>query len=407
MSENWLKKRPGKIYYLKIVALKYKILCLNLHPKLCAYNLIFKRRRIDETIVLRYILMCVILAVTTLSSAEGLTPGVLKPVGQAVGVNPGRVVWTHAPGRFRAPRGASDWSANAYVPTAVIDTMIRNGLNGLADTDTDAQAWDLIFRDYNRRHRKLETPYRNGEKIAVVIDNRYSQWHYNSVQANTTPQVVVSVVESLIRSGVNPQDITIVEPTGWLPDGIYATLRRRYRLIGMIDATGTGGRNKVRYRRGPGHKCQMEKATAEAEYIINIPILRASALPSANLVRTIQGGVHAPFEDLEGRCLLTVVDLIYTSLEDNTKPAIFWQSEPFNNRWPSSLLISQDPVAADAVATDLLGTQGVHIEGADTRMGLAASCGFGTAEHWRTNHDPLYSRNLGRPGGIELIYTSL
>lgn len=364
-------------------------------------------KNLRDITVLRNILSYVLLAVALLSSAEELTPGILKPVGQGLGVNPGRVVWSHAPGRFKAPAGASDWSANSYVAPAVIDSMVRIGLTRLTDTDDTNRAWDLIFRDYNRRHRKLETPYRAGEKIAVVIDNRYSQWRYNSLQANTTPQVVVSVVESLIRSGVNPEDITVVEPTAMLPDGIYATLRRRYRKIGMVDASGIVGTNKVRHRRGPGHNCQMEKSTAEAEYIINIPILRGSSLPSTNLTRTVQGGTHAPYEDLEGRCLLTVVDVIYSALQDNSKPSTLWQNEPFNNQWPSSLLFSQDPVAADAVATDLLGTQGVTISGADARMGTAAKDGFGTAEHWRTNHDPLYTRNLGGQMGIELIYTSL
>ena len=357
--------------------------------------------------MLRYILMCFILVAAPLASATNLRPGILTPVGQGVGVYPGRVVWTHAPGRFNAPPGASDWSANAYSPTQAIDSMIRMGLAGLAGTDNDTRAWDLIFRDFNRRHQKPATPYRSGEKIVVLIDNRYSQWHYNSTQANTTPQVVVALVESLIDAGVNPQDITVVEPTAWLPDGIYATLRRHYRLIGMIDATGAEGYGKVAYRRGPHHNCKMESATAGADYIINVPVLRAATLPSANLARAVHGGIHAPYEDLEGRCLLTVVDAIYSSLEANAKPRILWRDEPFNNQWPSSLLFSQDSVAADAVAADLLATQGLQVEGAEERLGTAARYGFGTAEHWQANHDPLYSRNLGSPLGIELIYTTL
>lgn len=357
--------------------------------------------------MIRNIIACVILALALAASATGLTPGILKPVGHAVGVNPGRVVWMHAPGRFEAPPGASDWSANAFVPIGVIDSMTYFGLTRLAGTSTEAEAWEKIFKDYNRRHKKSDVPYSPGEKIAVVIDNRYSQWHYNSTQANTTPQVVVSIVESLIRCGVDPSDITVVEPTAWIPDGIYATLRRRYRLIGMIDSTGTGGRTKACYRHGPNHKCQMECTTAEADYIVNIPILRGSSLPSSNLIRTTLNATHAPFEDLEGRCLLTVVDVIYASLEGNAKPTILWQHEPFNGQWPSSLIFSQDPVAADAVSTDLLGTQGIQIRDADTRMGQAAAYGFGTAEHWDTNHDPLYSRNLGANRGIELIYSAL
>lgn len=59
-------------------------------------------------------------------------------------------------------------------------------------------------------------------------------------------------------------------------------------------------------------------------------------------------------KDLGGKTLLYLIDGTYGSRDVNGKPAPKWQKPPFNNEWACSLIASQDALACDAVAMDLL-----------------------------------------------------
>lgn len=54
------------------------------------------------------------------------------------------------------------------------------------------------------------------------------------------------------------------------------------------------------------------------------------------------------------KTLLFLIDGTYGSRHVNGKPAPKWQKPPFNNQWCCSVIVSQDEVACDAVALDLI-----------------------------------------------------
>jgi hypothetical protein len=112
---------------------------------------------------------------------------------------------------------------------------------------------------------------------------------------------------------------------------------------------------------------------------------------------------------------------LYTA-EHNEGSVFKWAS--FNDHWASSLLMSQDPVAIDSVALDILRSEprAVEVRGnADNYMheaaqaakppsgtlydpdGSGAVASLGVHEHWNDATARKYSRNLGRKEGIELI----
>lgn len=108
-----------------------------------------------------------------------------------------------------------------------------------------------------------------------------------------------------------------------------------------------------------------------------------------------------------------------------------WQQAPFNGGFTASLLFSQDALAIDSVGADLLmneptvtnnngalrgnvGSENYLHEGALAETGAAPSgidyqgqdhdlAQLGVHEHWNNSTDKLYSRNLGKSEGIELI----
>ena len=59
-------------------------------------------------------------------------------------------------------------------------------------------------------------------------------------------------------------------------------------------------------------------------------------------------------KDMGKKALLYLIDGTYASRHVNGKPFQKWQKPPFNNDWCCSIIVSQDEVACDAVAMDLI-----------------------------------------------------
>ncbi len=108
-----------------------------------------------------------------------------------------------------------------------------------------------------------------------------------------------------------------------------------------------------------------------------------------------------------------------------------WQNSPFHNDYPSSILMSQDPVAIDSVALDFLSAEFADDMGGHGNVGSGAVDDYlheaaladsapsatvydpendgtplgslGAHEHWNNTTNKQYTRNLGTGNGIELI----
>jgi hypothetical protein len=133
---------------------------------------------------------------------------------------------------------------------------------------------------------------------------------------------------------------------------------------------------------------------------------------------------------LGGNTVLFVVDGLWGGRGANLEPVKF-KMPPFNNDWPSSIFMSQDPIALESVCYDLLKaefTSDKHAEtypqmvGVDDHLHQAADSSnwpagvrydpendgtpigsLGVHEHWNSATDMQYSRNLGTGKGIELL----
>jgi hypothetical protein len=135
-------------------------------------------------------------------------------------------------------------------------------------------------------------------------------------------------------------------------------------------------------------------------------------------------------KDVGGKTLVTIIDGIWAgrSWEGFVEK---WKMTPFNNDYPSSLFISQDRVAIDAVCYDFLleeykskpaNQQYPYFDGCDDYLFQAADptywpsdivydpegdgtplTSMGVYEHWNNSTDKKYTRNLGTGNGIELV----
>jgi hypothetical protein len=137
---------------------------------------------------------------------------------------------------------------------------------------------------------------------------------------------------------------------------------------------------------------------------------------------------------LGGKTLLCLVDGLFGGYFADAHPHK-WNMPPFNTNWPSSLFVSQDPVAIDSVCYDFLLNEWPNIvNNGSTNAGTALQGGaedylheaaqannpasgtfydpaktgvrlasLGVHEHWNNATNKQYSRNLGAGQGIELV----
>ncbi len=133
-----------------------------------------------------------------------------------------------------------------------------------------------------------------------------------------------------------------------------------------------------------------------------------------------------------GKTVLYLIDALYATQHNEFRLASVckWQSAPFNDHWTSSLFASQDGVAIDSVALDFLRNEptlshivtgaidnylheealahqppsGTVYDPAQTGKPLVS---LGVHEHWNNPADKQYTRNLGKPTGIELVPVKL
>lgn len=193
-----------------------------------------------------------------------------------------------------------------------------------------------------------------------------------------------------------------------------------------------------------GHSMNGITLTAKNHFGSFMNSSRNAAPVAAGLHRFVNAnrmGQYTVLVDLMGHYLLGEKTVLYlldgiivspsegstTSVSaNNTK----WQSSPFNGGYTASLFFSQDPVAIDSVGADFLGNEPTlqrynsvirnnpYVENYLHEAGLVNNApsntvyyngngrkitNLGVHEHWNNSSEKLYSRNLGKNEGIELI----
>ena len=106
----------------------------------------------------------------------------LKPIGQAKGIHPGRVVWVHDPQvtDWKGPQDGHWYEAN-HTKQDRVDAMMARAVCDLTGESTVARAWDKLFRHFNRKQGRPEASYRPAEKIVIKPNWVGMIWREGSV----------------------------------------------------------------------------------------------------------------------------------------------------------------------------------------------------------------------------------
>jgi uncharacterized protein (DUF362 family) len=415
------------------------------------------------------------------------------PMGVGSGVHPGRVVWVHDPAAATWQKTTGYWWYDTYTDPDRVSQMFSSSIQWLTGQTTDSGAWESIFRYYNQRHGKGGVGYQAGEKIAIKCNlNQCGSHGHEGNDSYTAPQLLEAVLRQLVSVvGVAPSDITVYDASRRVPSTLY-DLGSARELAGVRFADTQGSDGRIKANRDPNAMLRASNPAvpprwvpdfvSEASYLINLAGLKGHVLTGVTLCaknhfgstwvedgqrfwpgNAIHGHVNAfdttqpwgqssfarparpmgsyealvdlmGYKHLGGKTILYIVDALYGALHMGTsvKNSPKWQMEPFNDDWPSSLFVSQDPVAIDSVCVDFLRSEPTmtyvaapdNYSTVDDYLHEAAMAhdpcsrtfydpdgagyglpSLGVHEHWNNAVEKQYSRNLGTGNGIELIHS--
>lgn len=388
------------------------------------------------------------------------------PLGVARGMFPGRVAWGHNPKIASWDGTTGFWWEDRFNNQPETDKLFAQTLFTLTNTKNEKKAWNALFLFFNKKKNNVDAGYKAGQKIAIKINqnNTYSLESNNEINAN--PQLILSLLKSLINQGGVPQEnITVTDPSRFITDNVYDKCHTAFPNVHYVDHNGGKGREKATFVENAipysvdNGKVRNDLATCivEADYIINLALLKGHVSQGVTLCAKNYFGCtsieddwrknahssgfsqnrdgshkylvfvdYLGHKDLGEKTMLFLIDGIYGNKFVDKVPAFRWKLAPFNNNWPNSLFASQDGVAIDAVGLDFCITEWpdapdmMYSDYSVNESALAANppsgvvydpekdgsrlTSLGTSEHWNNPLDKKYSRNLKTGIGIELVY---
>ncbi|MDA3928212.1 MAG: DUF362 domain-containing protein [Prolixibacteraceae bacterium] len=406
---------------------------------------------------------------------ETVTPNEVHGVG--TGIYPGRVVWIHSPKATNENSQNQDndyWYMDKNTNQEIVSAMLSNGLQLMTGKSNDTQAWDALLKYFNKKTGNGDKGYTEGEKFVIKTNNNGVRNGDNCI--NTSPQITYAILDQLVNVvGVNQTDISIGDPNCTMPAYTYDHCSTDFPNVNFWGENASVEPVANSFYASDGSTVDaLPQSYIDAAYMINIPILKKHHRSGISICCKNHFGSIAPFtggawhlhpslpcpeasgiaengdygsyrcfvdimghKDLGGKTVLNLVDALWGSVNWG-HPAVKYSMTPFNNDWPSSLFLSQDPVAIESVCFDFLyeefdedhPTEGgtpdenkgpfPHFAGVDDYLQQAADPdlwavdydpendgtileSLGANEHWNNAIDKQYSRNLGRDAGIELF----
>ncbi len=312
-------------------------------------------------------------------------------LGAGVGIFPGRVVWEYNPDA--TDEGCDNTSGDYWYDAAdqdVVDEMLSNGLQTMSGTESDADAWDAIFKYYNNSKGNGDVGYSSGEEIVIKTNGNAKWWGESGT--NTSPQIHYAILDQLVNTaGVDEVDISIGDPNCGTAGYTYNYCKDDFPDVNYWGQTVDPAKEDNVFYTSDGEVVDPLPADyVDATYMINIPVLKKHhragisiaaknhfgsfakytdgawhlhySLPSPEASGVAVNGDYGEYrcfvdimghEDLGGKTILYLVDALWGSTNWGHAPIKFAMA-PFNNDWVSSLFLSQDPVAVECVCMDFL-----------------------------------------------------
>jgi len=326
-----------------------------------------------------------------------------SPIGVAKGIHPGRVVWVRDSAATSWDGFSGSWWDDDNTSQGIVDHMVARAICALTGAPDDTQAWDVLFRHFNRTNGFGDVGYQNGERVAIKVNMNQDAGApisrgWGPGAGMPSPHVVYSFLEQLINVAKIPGSaITVYDASRYVGDPIYDKVRGNpdpnFQSVAFVVApvAARDGRigasldedNPVHTKAGIAY---LPQCVTRAKYLINMALLRPHQLCGVTLcaknhfgsVRfpstlTSQGWTSLPLHNyalrgnpmgsynclvelnghrhLARKTLLYFIDALYPAVHQHGDAMRF---ASFGDDWLSSVFVSQDPVAIDSVGLDFL-----------------------------------------------------
>jgi len=325
------------------------------------------------------------------------------PIGIAKGTFPGRVVWVYDPNATNEDmtnKHGDFWYMDKNCNQTLVDSMLTSGIRRMGGKKNIAQAWEEIFKYFNREHGKGNIGYTPGEKFAIKINLTNSRITTVGIaRMDASPQMVLGILKQLIEVVKVPQtDIWMGDNYSLFRDDYWNKCHTVYPNVHYVDGTGLDGREQtvpstdqlLQFSDGK-ETSSLPQHYLDAEYLINMPCLKSHdsagitiaaknhqgsilrkgvlpenqsayymhyALPDENVATDQYRHLvdYMGHKELGGKTLIYIVDGLWAG-KNWTGDVEKWKMAPFNRDYPSSLFFSLDAVAIESVCYDFLLTE--------------------------------------------------
>ena len=345
----------------------------------------------------------------------GPDDGPNQPFGVEKGINPGRVVWAWDPNATNSNAETYFWE---NTNNELVYKMFRESVLKLTSKNTSKEAWDAIFKYFNKEKKGIEKGYTRGEKIFVKINqttargtlrrlegglaNGYERPDPTTQPLGACEQGIASVLallrELVNEAGVAQEDILIADPQNptWKHNADAWWAEFPNVKIGSKMSTAFGRTLLIESEKELlflSNKVFSEKLytyTQNADYLINVSQLKPHKSTGITMSaknhfgshtkdasshfhqflpiisgRIINGGYkkYRILTDLMGskylgrNTLIHIVDGLFGGGSSETREPVKYFMPPFNNDWANTLLMSLDQVALESVCYDFLRTE--------------------------------------------------
>jgi hypothetical protein len=257
----------------------------------------------------------------------GPDDGPNQPMGQGIGVNPGRVVWAWN------PKATNENCINAFeifkpenTNQGVVNRMFAESVIKLSGKADLRSSWEAIFRNFNDRKGRKGNGYTAGEKIFIKINQgtangklREREWKtgfYVSKRiteseeakngfagtCETYPNLVLELIRELVYVvGVDQKDIAIGDPISHIYGHNYDVWATEFPEVVYVDKSSTDfGRTRITptskdliYYSDKSDSDKLYDVIENADYLINVANLKPHGRAGMSLTAKNHFGSHS------------------------------------------------------------------------------------------------------------------
>jgi hypothetical protein len=229
-----------------------------------------------------------------------------KPIGEAKGIFPGRVIWAHNPkatkwqGNWKEE--SDQWWLDKNTDQNLVEEMLVKTITQLTGEKNLNTAWEKIFKYHNKNSRNLKNvSYKPGEIIAIKVNvtNTYGPNKTNNY-TEVSPQMVLALVRQLVnQAGVEQKDILIYDAKDYVFPLMLTKVWSEFKDVRFLQTNnpedkqpvnpaygnhqgleGTIWVKEITYSKGEYNQAyNMPKQVYDATYLINLAVLKAHSYP--------------------------------------------------------------------------------------------------------------------------------